>query len=228
MAFLLQHRKITEHALSQLVNDKKLTPTQLKILLWAVMEVDLVYGHPKHSGHRLSKWQDVFEKYGGGSCKYAGGEEQAKDFLERALKSNDSKESLKHLGYVIHFVQDALCPEHIFPFSERRWKILSPHVLFEGWMACKHFWDRSWKKVVRDAPVIEIESPEYLRAEMVRYADLVASEPVDYLRQDGAKIGQSVPLWGWRVFGPVMEWWLEKAASLTKGVAELYLREKAS
>lgn len=208
-----QHRWMTSDALYGL----GLTASQIQGILKAVGQVDRVYGHPKYSCHRVGKYQRLFEELGGNVCDFEGAESQAAEFLaqtQKAWATGDEEEAMRCLGYSIHFVQDALCPEHIFPLSEHL-GLSIPHFNFEVYMTLKYKVSE-WGRTVRQAPVAKVSSPEDLKQKIEETADWVNGLPCSYIRQDGRRIGK-VSFSGWRMSDHDMERWMKKAASIVKG-----------
>lgn len=222
MASSIQHRLMTSDALRRL----GLTASQIRNILKAVSQVDRVYGHPRHSCHRVGKYQRQLEEFGGKVCDFDGAELQAAEFLalaQEAWVAGKEEEAMKHLGYAIHFIQDALCPAHIFPFLEEwGWRI--PHLNTEIYMTLKYRVSK-WGQLARNALVIQISSPEDLRRKVEEAADWVNGLPCSYIRQDGQRVRDirtaEIPLLGWRMSNEDMGGWMEKAAGLVKGAVIL-------
>ena len=226
MASELQHRWMTSDALRGL----GLTVSQIKSILKAVSQVDRAYGHPKHSGHRVGKYQQQFQEFGGKTCKKKGAEWQAAEFLARAQEAwaaSDEERAMKHLGYSLHFIQDALCPEHVFPFSERL-GLSIPHFNTEVYMTLKYRVS-NWGSFARKAPVIQVSSPEDLRQKVEEAADWVNSLPCSYIRQDEQRIRDTrtaeISFSGWRMSDEDMGRWMERSSSLVKGSVVLVTSE---
>jgi len=135
---------------------------------------------------------------------------------------------MRRLGYAIHFIQDALCPEHIFPFSERL-GLSIPHFNTEVYMTLKYRFSE-WRQLVRRAPVIQVSSPEDLRHRVKEAADWVNSLACSYIRHDGKKVKDSrtaeIPFSGWWMSNEDMGRWMEKAAGLVKGSVILVASSK--
>lgn len=220
MASGIQHRWMTSDALLGL----GLTASQIGSILKAVSQVDRVYGHPRHSCHRVGKYQRQFEEFGGKTCQFEGAESQAAEFLAQAQESwiaGNEEETMKHLGYSIHFIQDALCPEHIFPFSEHL-GLSIPHFNTEVYMTLKYRFS-DWGRVVRNAPAVQVSSPEDLRKKVEEAADWVNTLPCSYIRHDGHRIGK-VSFSGWQMSDEDMGRWMERAAGLVKRVTLLFIK----
>lgn len=221
MASELQHRWMTSDALRGL----GLAASQIESVLKAVSRVDRVYGHPKYSCHRVGKYQRLLEGLGGNICDFEGAESQAAEFLAQAQKAwatGDEEDAMRYLGYSIHFIQDALCPEHIFPFSEHL-GLSIPHFNFEVYMTLKYKISE-WGRAVRQAPVAQVSSPEDLKQKIEKAADWVNSLPCSYIRHDGRRVGK-VSFSGWHMSNEDMERWMKKAASIVKGATLLVVKE---
>lgn len=221
MASGIQHRWMTSDALSGL----GLTASQTGSILKAVNQVDRAYGHPRHSCHRVGKYQRQFEEFGGKVCDFEGAESQAAKFLVRAQESwaaGDEGEAMKHLGYAIHFIQDALAPEHVFPLSEKL-GLSIPHLNTEIYMTLKYRVSK-WGKLARKSSVIQVSSPEDLRRKLEEAADWVNTLPCSYIRQDGKRIGSGISFSGWQMSDEDIGRWMERSASLVKGATILVVK----
>jgi len=159
---------------------------------------------------------------------YGGAEDGAYHYVQLAhlfYASGNKAEALKNLGYAVHFIQDSVCPPHVFPFSEHLTH--TAHAAFEAYTA--EMYDtifNDWKSRVQNAVEEPIESAEDLRQKVADAADEVRSkfEPphvgFGYRRQDGATIGDlSGTPFGWKMSSADIGWCMERAASLVKGAA---------
>ncbi len=223
MAAGILHGKMTHDALGALGWDID----QIKKIVGHASGVDNSFRHGRGSCHRVGKYQGEFESYGGRVCDFLGAERNAAEFLakaEEARLAGDEDGVLKHLGYSVHFIQDALCPEHIFPFQENI--LIAPFeahmnfMLYVTWVYSR----RNWPNLVRNAPAILISNPDDLCREIEGAADLVWALPCSYRRIDGEKIidprvGKFSFLRGWKMEDEWIGKCLEKAASLAKGAA---------
>ena len=199
---------------------------QINRIVKYINEVDIFFGHGKGSCHRVSKYQREFEKYGGKVCNFPGAEWNAAEFLRKAEEARiagDEYKTVKHLGYSIHFIQDALCPEHIFPFQE---KIIfgpfEPHLGFMIYTAWAYYRGRNWPQLMRNALPILISNPDDLCRKIEEAADWIRGFPCSYKREDGRKIidpqaGGLSFFKSWRMSDENIGRWLERTASLTKG-----------
>jgi len=182
--------------------------------------------HPGSSNHRVEKYQRVFESYGGENCSFMGAEKWASGFAELAkiaYASGDLELGKKNLGYAIHYIQDALCPPHIFPFSEKladtaHWNFEANALSLYGTAG------NDWQALVRDVPAELITSTEDLRQKVEEAADWMNAsfQPprCSYVRQDGAVIGDlSGTVVGWNMSDEDIGKCIERAASLVKGAA---------
>lgn len=221
MASEIQHRWMTSDALRGL----GLTASQIGSILKTVSQVDRIYGHPRHSCHRVGRYQRQFEEFGGKVCDFDGAELQAAKFLalaQEAWAAGKEEAAMRHLGYSIHFIHDALCPAHIFPFLEE-WGLRIPHLNTEIYMTLKYRVS-NWGKLVRKSPTVKVSSPEDLRRKLEEAADWVSSLPCSYIRQDGKRIGEVSFYSGWQMTDEDMGRWMERAAGLVKGVTLLFIK----
>jgi len=202
----------------------------LERLAKVVQKVDRILTHPRHACHRSSKYQMEFEKWGGARCGFSGAEGQAAKFLSRAREyhlSGDKKAAQEELGSAIHFIQDALCPEHIFPFRENPFLgIREPHLSLSLYVGLEYCFCREWQEVVQYAPVVQVVSPNDLRNKIIEAADWVCQLPCSYLRQDGKMVEDprvgKVSFCNWRMSDGDIERILEKIAGLVKGAVIWY------
>jgi hypothetical protein len=114
------------------LNHGEMTRITLKSLGWTdemigeipdyANAVDTDFPHPSKSNHRVGKYQRMYqEQYHGEKCDFPGAEWSASRHIALArdyYAAGNKKEAERHLGYAIHYIQDALCPPHIFPFQE--------------------------------------------------------------------------------------------------------------
>ena len=223
MAFGPVHRWLTQDSLTGFVAGKRLN----RIAGHAV-NADRFLTHGERSCHRVGGFQEEFEKYGygwkGESCRFPGAEEQAALLLGRSVTmKGEWLEWEKDLGYTIHHIQDALCPEHVFPFQENMFdkRFFAPHGMYALHVLIHYRWNRNWQQLVRNAPIIQISSPGDLRDKIAGAADWVRSFPCSYRRQDGQLIIDSragKTNWaGWKMSDEYTGRWLERVSSLTKG-----------
>lgn len=93
--------------------------------------------------HSVTKYQRELNRFGAVPCmgiptpvcvcSKKGAEEGAAYFLDKArtaYKNKKYKEAEEYLGYAIHFIEDALCPAHVFPFKQG---VPDVHGDFEDW-----------------------------------------------------------------------------------------------
>jgi len=190
------HKEITRSALKNIQN----WPSELKIdtIVEYAWKADLP-GHANHCenyAHRVGKYQEMFENLGGrlpppscGRCNKPGAEWGAFFYLyqaQAAYKNKDYRAAEKYLGYAIHFIQDALCPAHVFPFMElsicpQSLRLTDVHGNFESW-AEKQV--QSWLGLAENAPFLSLKTPNVL----VQYADWVYNLPCSYIREDGRQV----------------------------------------
>jgi len=183
--------------------------------------LDRISPHPENSCHRILIYQEEFERYGGDNCTFPGAEWYALThlvFAGNAYNANDVAEGQKHLGYAIHYIQDAFCPPHIFPFREGD---LSAHTNFEAHTDLTYN-ASYWPTLVRQAQPISVENPDDLRTKIVQEAGLmraVTENYTSYVREDGESVGDPPLLKEWNMSHEHIGMWMEKAASLVKGAA---------
>jgi len=195
--------------------------------------------------HRVHLYQDKLHEYHGANCEclsqgsYGGAEDGAYQYIQWA-RGNFSKGigyysiARQCLGRAIHFIQDSVCPPHVFPFLEGIVIGTGPHADFELWTAL-HYGD--WQSSVTGAEIEPIGSANDLRSKLKVAADSVYTEfsslsaGFGYVRQDGVEIGD---LSG--IFSDLHKWnmpmngigrCMEIAASLVKGAA-IYVRGSRS
>lgn len=217
MAVGLFHRQLTRDALSGFYG------VNLKEILQRTEEVDIFFSHPKYSCHRVGMYQKEFEEYGGRRCFFPGAEEQAASFLEKALRGPYDRG--ENLGKLFHFILDALCPEHIFPFQENFMLLFfEPHFNFSLYAAIHY---RDWSDSVKKEPITRISSPEDLRIKIIEAAEQVRGLPCSYRREDGIDVvdprAGAVPLWGWNIPQEYVGSWVITAAGLIKGAMAFYV-----
>jgi hypothetical protein len=188
--------------------------------------VDIDLPHCEYSNHRLTRYQEEFERYGGDKCVFNGAEWSAEIYIRAArefYEAGNIAMAEQNLGYAIHFIQDAFCPPHIFPFSEHPthgWGI-APHLRFEIYTSSNYGF-RNWQERVKIAEPFIIMSPEDLLnltttlAANIRFSQ---EQRVRYVRQDGTPVND--PPWvGWYMSDEDIGEWMEKAASVVKGAAK--------
>jgi len=177
--------------------------------------------------HRVEERQEDFLLYYCGRCgtckectqgSLGGAELGAKSNIATArmyYEGGNVAEGRKYLGYAIHFIQDSVCPAHVFPFELN---LVQSH--FE-WHAAFYYGSRDWSSRIETAPITPIISSEDLRAKIVQAAEMVLDLPCSYRRADGANIRDErigdVPLNGWRMSEDDIGLCMAKAASLVKG-----------
>jgi parallel beta-helix repeat protein len=189
---------------------------------------DPILGLPHNHGscHRVEKYQREFELYDGEVCTFMGAESWAAGFAslaETAYASGDIEQGKKNLGYAIHFIQDALCPPHVFPFSENPiYGLVSFEFEFHA-LTSYNALGSDWPTLVESAQPEWITGTEDLRQKVKEAADWVNAtfQPpqCSYVRQDGATIGT---LFGtkWDMADEDIGECMQKAAGLVKGAAK--------
>jgi murein tripeptide amidase MpaA len=189
--------------------------------------------------HRVKEYQDELHEWHedlGEECQCNdqgqhgthGAEDGAYDYIQLAHRfytSGDKVQALKNLGYAIHFIQDSLCPPHVFPFSEHLTHTAAMDFEFSTANDYSTIWN-NWNSRVESAVEEPIESAEDLRQKIIDAAHEERSrfEPphpgFGYVRQDGTTIGDlSWTIVGWKMSSEDIGWCMEKAASLVKGAA---------
>jgi len=203
--------------------------------------VDQQHPHCVDSCHRVKLFQKIFsEAYGGPLCRFPGAEDCAVEFIKMARDryvAGNTGEADKYLGYAIHYVQDALCPPHVFPFKEDG---MSAHSSFELYTD-KAYRERGvWRSRVRHAPPTYFSTADHLRDEIFRAALWVHDIDCSFVAQDGnpyrstrgvyERISEITPspvvlagavyyIRDWRMTDDDIGRIVERAASLVKGAA---------
>ena len=204
--------------------------------------VDQQLPHCVDACHRVKLFQKTFHAYGGEQCHLKGAEDWASEFIKKARDgyvAGNRAEADRYLGYAIHFIQDALCPAHVFPFKEGG---TSAHTNFEAYTDKAYGERAAWRSRVRDAPPTYVSSAEHLRDEIIRAALWVNSEiDCSFEAQDGnpykstrqgayERISQVEPvsvslagavyrIEGWRMTDDDIGRIMERIAGLVKGAA---------
>lgn len=191
--------------------------------------------------HRVSDYQKEFLKWkcdNCGTCKeckeqgtWGGAEDGAKYYIEEAQRlyaTGDKNKAQESLGYAIHFIQDAACPPHVFPFQEG---IVPPRAAtnFEVYTAAEYL-PKGWSSLVKEAPIWNIKGPEDLHDKVVHLSDLVSGLQCSYVRQHDCsilckllgqcpKIGDPSSVSEWAMSDSDVGLCVQMAASLVKGAA---------
>jgi len=224
----------------------KMAEDALKGLGWTDAEIDSIpryadevdipiigLPHPGSSNHRVEEYQEEFESYGGNACSFMGAEKWALGFIKvayNAYASGNEEEGKKNLGYAIHYIQDAFCPPHVFPFAEKSYLPYhtNPSTDFETFYTLPQY--SKWQSLVSSAPIEPIASASDLESKIKEGADQVYALPCSYLRQwrDGEiptivlhpdhSLDQ-VGFKGWHMTDENIGQCMKKAASLVKGAA---------
>jgi hypothetical protein len=189
--------------------------------------------------HRVQLYQDMLHIYHGLFCdcdeqgSYGGAEDGAYQCIQWARSNytiGNEAEARRCLGRAIHFIQDSVCPPHVFPFKEGTIPGTGPHADFESWTAEDPMvYQAFWSARVRGAEIQPLESAADLRSKLrvaaaevwTRFSSL--SSGFGYLRQDGELIGDCSGEFfanhDWNMPIDGIGWCMEKAASLVKGAA---------
>ncbi len=202
-------------------------------------DVDLYFPHPGSSNHRVGKYQVLYQNLGGDPCNYQGAEYWARIYIASARNSyvsNNVADAEMYLGYAIHYIEDAVCPPHVFPFSEEfiwwaplSWQLVSletaPHANFEA-ETLVGYGIKNWPSLVRNAEPALIADPSDLETKIVQAADRVYALPCDYVRQndyptadDNDVVGDPSHVTGWSTSDENIGKCMVEAASLVKGAA---------
>jgi len=221
------HESMTWDALSGLVDEGLWKAEDIGMIPVYSNMVDLLFPHCKYSNHRVTQYQREFEKWGGDICAFPGAEWEATYYIILARKHysvNNIAEAQKYLGYAIHYIQDAVCPPHVFPFKEEL--VGGPHWNFEEYTA-REYNNRDWPSLVRNAPIEVITSPRDLLVKINESANWVNNtfQPplCSYIREDGKTIGDLPEGWDWFMLDEDIGSCMVRAASIVKGAA-LYAR----
>lgn len=206
-------------------------------------DVDLYFPHPGSSNHRVGKYQVLYQNLGGDPCNYQGAEYWARIYIASARNSylsNNMADAEMYLGYAIHYIEDAVCPPHVFPFSEEfiwwaplSWQLVSlktaPHANFEA-ETLVGYGIKNWPLLVRNAEPALIADLSDLETKIVQAADRVYALPCDYVRQndhpiadDNDVVGDPSHVTGWSMLDENIGKCMVEAASLVKGAA-IYVR----
>jgi hypothetical protein len=206
------HAQMTIDALEGLA-DSRWTHDQIALIAEFDVSVDEWFPHPQSSCHRVSTYQREFQAFGGASCCHPGAEYWAKLYVESARQhyaSGDHAEGDRSLGYAIHYIQDAMCPPHVFPFSEDA----GSH--FEFVYVTAVYGDMSSR--VRNAPQTQIASGELLESAILEFANCVRGFSCEYVTPNGTIIGNP-PDRGWWLSDGDIGNCMEMASRLVKGAA---------
>jgi len=213
-------------------------------------EVDLFDGHGI-ALHRVKSYETILEGYSGGGVKPGQGAEfMASSFVMTARNfyaaDPNSVEAQHDLGCAIHFIQDAVCPPHVFPFSEDfiSWAPLSwqfgsletaPGTNFEvetseEYIHAQEHGDKNWPSLVRTAETTHIADIADLVHKIVEAANRINALPCSYVRQndhliadDNDVVGDPSHITGWSMSDENIGKCMVEAAKLVKGAA-IYVR----
>jgi parallel beta-helix repeat protein len=223
------HEKMTRDALEGLVEAGLWRAEDIGDIPKYSNEVDQVLPHCELSCHRVTQYQRLFESYGGDVCNLFGAEWEVSYYVIMARKSyvtGDIDQFQKHLGYAIHYIQDAACPPHVFPFQEG---VGNAHYDFEEYTA-REYDSKNWKQVIKNAPIQAITDINDLLIKVNDTANWVNEtfQPprIGYIRQDGVPIGDLPEGWDWFMTDEDISEIMEKITSLVKGAALYACAEK--
>ncbi|MEM1544762.1 MAG: VWA domain-containing protein [Candidatus Bathyarchaeia archaeon] len=192
------HEKVTEHIISCFMrqyNIDVLKNLDFQSIVFNAWEADIspTERHCEHFAHAVTFYQSLLNSYGKVLyfgipllpvviCTLPGAEIAAGYHLREAREAYQTKKYKKaseELGYAIHYIEDALCPAHVYPFKQG---LPDVHGDFESW-ADKNL--DFWLKVVEEETgVTNIDSPEYLAALLKSEADWIATLPHRYRAPD--------------------------------------------
>jgi hypothetical protein len=219
------HGRLTTNAL----NGLSLSSSEIDVIALVSENPDINMGDPKYSCHHVTTYQRKLEHYGGSICTHPGAEWWARDFINsaRANYFSGNFEQWRHnLGYAAHFIEDSVCPPHVFPFrTEPALSMSGPHWDFEYYVN-KYYSERlSWQDSVKAAPAKLILHERHLAQAVETAADCVYTLECSYVRQDGTLIGDpNLPQeYGYLMTDGMIERCMKKASSIIKG-ATVYTR----
>ncbi len=221
------HEAMTRDALSGLVGLEWDEDTIGNISSYAD-EVDWVEKHCSLFAHRVKKYQTIFHLAGGETCYKPGAEFAAAYHIHRARKYYDEQniEWQREFGYAIHYIQDAVCPPHVFPFREGF--LWAPHTDFEIRTYFQYvFGESNWPSRVRNACPTPVTGLGDLYREVRAAADQVWHNlPCWYVKPNGQEspypdFGGRPTLAGegWEMAIEDIGYCMELAAALVKGAA---------
>jgi hypothetical protein len=225
---------MTEAALNgaRVRNELPLSEDEIGRIARYANEVDVPLIGEKGPHHRVTDFARVYEQYKGKDHLVGvGGEEWAFNHTVKAryfYANNERDKAEKELGYAIHYIQDAVCPAHVFPFEDG---VISAHVDFEH-----DTWDeyvyRNWPGLVANATVIPILSAEDLRQKIINAAHWAnetlactfqAPDNKNYIAEPGKGISPkkdpSFSHYHWSMSDNDIGLAMERAAELVKGAA---------
>ena len=198
-------------------------------------EVDLTEGGPHH---RVTYYDNLFYVYGGEPYLgpgAEGAESWARDWIDDArvlYAAGDTSNAGLCLGYAIHYIQDAVCPPHVFPFEMLT--VGGAHQSFEE-ITWEYYAYTNWSSLVASATPIPISSAEDLRQKIMDAADwvyqkltckFVAPDGGSYMVEPGLGMFSIPPFTPhdpfyvhWDMTDDDIGLAMEKAAELVKGAA---------
>lgn len=217
------HAHMTKDALLGARSDGLvLTDEEINRIAEYANEVDKTEGGPHH---RVSNYSVVFHTYGGTEYLGAGAESWACDWISDArvlYVAGETSYAELCLGYAIHYIEDAVCPAHVFPFDEG-----IAHLDFEAYTWQKYAY-RTWPSLVANATPIQISSAEDLRKKIMDAADGVNNLACGFTAPNGRTyssvngIYTDIGMPGaflWTMTDDNIGLVMQKAAQLVKGAA---------
>ena len=221
------HAHMTKDTLEGARSDGLLSFSDAEIN-WIAEQSNAVDSTEAGPHHRVTYYDGVFRDYEG-EPHLASGEEGAErwasDWISGArtlYAAGDTVNAGTCLGYAIHYIQDAVCPAHVFPF-ELGWA----HLLFEKY-TWEEYADTNWPSLVASAAPTPISSAEDLRQEIIDAAHWVndlacgftAPDGRTYSSLDGIYTDIGMPgAYLWIMSDDNIGLAMEKAAQLVKGAA---------
>jgi Tfp pilus assembly protein PilX len=142
--------------------------------------------HPEWNCHKVEVYWLSPRLSGGASCGGLGAEWHASDHLVMARQyyaAGCSEYAEQELGYAIHYIQDALCPAHVFPF--RTGFTTAASTDFESVYVPLQYELTDWPSKVGNAPITPVLTPAQLRNEIVNAAKWVNTLPCWFRAEDG-------------------------------------------
>lgn len=227
------HAHMTQDTLEGARSEKLLSFSDNEIN-WIAKQSNAVDSTEAGPHHRVTYYDNLFKLYKGKPYldpEQEGAERWASNWISTARSlyaADDTVNAGTALGYAIHYIQDAVCPPHVFPFEMK--KLGGAHFDFE-----RKTWEwyayRDWPSIVASATPISISSAEDLRLKVTEAADYVyknltctfrAPDKKVYLKEPGSGMVSVDPpedFDGWDMTDDDIGLAMERAAALVKGAA---------
>jgi tetratricopeptide (TPR) repeat protein len=242
-AWRLEHHKLmTEHALKQIKNE---LPNYVNIgnIINHADRPDITMRHCTLSCHRVKKYQNLFEDHLGKRCDYEGAELWAAYYLEKAREAfinNNQEHAEELLGYATHYIYDAVCISHVFPFNEGVITGFDAHGGFERYAERQYKKNLDWQDAVKNAEIKEITDTYDLLMKIRSIAGEVFKFYVEFLSENGyyyvysdgelkEKKSSDKKLWEkdpWKIEDADVKKAIRLASGLVKGAAKWVFQEK--